>query len=134
MTDLLHEKIGEIAGREPLLSVIALREGTVLFLTMRGEVDMHTIGVLEDAITVGLAGGVCTDLVADMSETPFVDSTGYGVFLGAMQTLRMRGSGRVYLAACQPAVARMIQVARLNRVFAVCDSVAAAREALAALG
>jgi anti-anti-sigma regulatory factor len=54
---------------------------------------------------------------------------GYGIFLDAMQTLRMRG-GRVHLTCCSPSVKRMISVARLHRVFAIYDSVEEVRELL----
>lgn len=129
MSSPLTEK-GNSSGEDSIpLSVSFWREGTTLYLSLFGEVDMHTIAVLRDAVTDGLQDNSCVNIVADMSRVPFVDSTGYGVFLDAMQTLRMRG-GRVYLGCCLPSVKRMIAVARLNRVFAIYDSVEEVRELL----
>ncbi|MBC8142777.1 MAG: STAS domain-containing protein [Armatimonadetes bacterium] len=114
----------------PPLFVSAWRENAYLFLQLRGELDMHTVGVLKQAINNGLTDLDCAAIVVDMSAVSFIDSTGYGTFISAMQTLRLRGGGGVHLAACQPSVARMLAVIRLNRVFTMHKSVEDARESL----
>ncbi len=119
-----------IGGITPVLTVSSWREGSILYLALRGEVDLNTVGQLQQAITDGLQDGICTEIVADMSQTPFVDSSGYGAFLGAMQALRLRNGGRVHLAACQPGVSRMLTVARLHYVFVMHDTLEQARAAL----
>lgn len=120
----------ESGESETFLSVSSWREEKTLFLSLDGEVDMYTVAKLKEAITDGLKDGVCTTILADMSQTSFVDSTGYGAFIGAMQTLRLRDGGRVHLARCQPAVNRMLTVARLHHVFVIHDSLEQARESL----
>jgi anti-sigma B factor antagonist len=130
MTETLTHENNKLPGEGLPLSVSSWREGNALFLALRGEVDMYTVGELQDAIRDGLKDGICTEVVADMSNAPFVDSIGYGAFLSAMQTLRLRNGGRVHLACCQPAVARMITVARLQKVFAIHDSLEQARAAV----
>ena len=112
------------------LEISSWREGNALFLALRGDVDLRTVRDLRHAIADGLKDNACTELVADMSRVLFVDSSGYGAFLGAMQSLRLRGGGRVHLVCCQPAVARMLTIIRLHNVFAIHDSLEQAREAL----
>ncbi|MBC8138389.1 MAG: STAS domain-containing protein [Fibrella sp.] len=115
---------------ESFFSVSHWREGDALFLSLQGEVDMHTVGELHRAITEGLQDGVCTHVVADMSRVPFIDSTGYSAFVAATQTLRARGEGRVNLAGCQPVIVRVLGIVRLNRMFGIHDSLEQARKSL----
>lgn len=119
-----------VRWQSPTLFVSSWHEQNVLFLEMRGELDMHTVPALKQAIVEGLAHDACDTIVADMSAVTFVDSNGYGVFISAMQTLRFRGKGSVHLAACQPPVARMLAVIRLDRVFTMHPTLDAVRESL----
>lgn len=129
-TMTMNREVETITEAMPPLFVSSWRENSLLFLQLRGEIDMHTVGVLKQAINAGLSDKDCCAIVVDMSSVSFIDSTGYGMFISAMQTLRLRGGGGVHLAACQPSVARMISVIRLNRVFTMHKSVEDAREAL----
>ena len=128
---MMQNKNSQIDSQAPSLSISSWHEGRILFLVLRGELDMHTVSPLQNAITEGLADATCTEIIVDMSAVPFVDSTGYGAFLSAMQALRLRGGGRVHLAACQVPVTRMLNVVRLSRVFAIYETLDAARQALA---
>lgn len=126
----VHREVDSLTDPVPPLFVSSWRENSLLFLQLRGELDMHTVGVLKQAINNGLTDKECCAIVVDMSAVSFIDSTGYGTFISAMQTLRLRGGGGVHLAACQPSVARMLAVIRLNRVFTMHKSVEDAREVL----
>ena len=126
-----NDSLSKAGGQTPSFFVSSWRENNVLFLEMRGELDLHTVAVLKQAICDGLAHNTCDTIVADMSAVSFVDSTGYGVFISAMQTLRFRGNGTVHLVACQPPVTRMLAVIRLDRVFTMHQSLDAVRESLA---
>ena len=101
-----------------------------MFLSLRGELDMHAAPTLRKAISEGLSDPTADTVAADMSAVTFVDSTGYGVFISAMQSLRFRGAGRVHLAACQAPVLRMLGVTRLDRVFMMHNSLDDLRESL----
>lgn len=49
-------------NEEPNLTVASWREGNALFLELRGEVDMHTVSHLQEAITEGLKDTACTEV------------------------------------------------------------------------
>ena len=128
-----NHKMDVLTENAPLLFVSSWRENATVFLQLRGELDMHTVGMLKQAINDGLSDNNCRAIVADMSAVTFIDSTGYGIFIAAMQTLRLRSGGGVHLASCQPSVARMLSVIRLNRVFSLHKTMEDAREALSKL-
>jgi len=117
------------AENTPSFTVTTHREGNVLFLTLSGEVDLHNVAALREALATGLQDRQCVEVIADIGDVPFMDSSGYGAFLGVMQQLAPRG-GHVRFVRCHPYVARMLDVTRLNRAFEIHDSIEEAREAV----
>jgi anti-sigma B factor antagonist len=63
-------------------------------------------------------------LVIDLQDVTFIDSSGLGALVSALKTLkRSSGSGDVRLARVQPPVISLLEIIRLNRVFASYPSV-----------
>lgn len=58
------------------------------------------------------------EIVVDLKDVAFVDSSGLGALVSALKTVkRGNGSGDVRLARVQPPVTSLLEVIRLNRVF-----------------
>ena len=64
-------------------------------------------------------------LVVDLSNVPYVDSSGLAVLIGAMQSLEHEG-GIFMLAGAQQAVRLILESARLDQYFLVFPTVDAA--------
>jgi anti-sigma B factor antagonist len=57
-------------------------------------------------------------LIVDLVDVTFIDSSGLGALVSALKTLkRGSGSGDVRLARVQPPVVALLEIIRLNRVF-----------------
>jgi anti-anti-sigma factor len=85
---------------------------TVLFVT--GEIDMQTAPALRakvDELDVAHR-----TLVLDLDGVGFVDSSGLGALLGVKKQ-QERAGGRLLLARVPPAVARIIEITKMDRVF-----------------
>lgn len=82
-----------------------------------GEADIFTVPDLKDALSAAIAGGAKNVLV-DLSETTFVDSTALGVLIGAVRRLDSLG-GTVAIACHDPGVCRIFEITRLDQVFAM---------------
>lgn len=68
-------------------------------------------------------------LVVDLNEVTFIDSSGLGALVSALKTLkRTTGPGDVRLARVQPPVVSLLEIIRLNRVFTSYASVEQAIE------
>ena len=124
---LSFERSGKNIAAPPA-SVSARRTNRILFLALCGEFDIHNVSPLQEAIQGGLSDFGVLDIVADMEGVPFMDSTGYRVFLQAALRLKPRG-GRIHLHGCQPIVKRILDVSTLNRVFVLHDTAESARTA-----
>jgi anti-sigma B factor antagonist len=57
-------------------------------------------------------------LVVDLNDVAFIDSSGLGALVSALKTIkRSDGAGDVRLARVQPGVVSLLEIIRLNRVF-----------------
>jgi anti-anti-sigma factor len=77
-------------------------------LHVAGELDMSTTPVLSEALGTVTDGVICVD----MSEVPFMDSTGARVLVKAAKELN---DGCIIVHGASPAVAKVFQILGLNR-------------------
>ena len=92
-----------------------------------GYVDVTTAASLRNELA-GLIQADTSDIVVDLTQVTFLDSTGIGVLVGALKRIRETG-GRMELALDDARVLRILRVAGLNQAFTIHPSVA---DALAA--
>jgi anti-sigma B factor antagonist len=82
--------------------------------------DAHNSGELRDRILQQLEGGDI-NLVVDLSEVKFIDSSGLGALLSGYKNATLR-SGSFVLTGLQPRVQSMFELTRLHRVFGIFPS------------
>ena len=106
---------------------LATRAGhacTVVWVS--GELDMDTRSRLQDHVR-GVVDSGARQVVLDMAQVPFVDSSGLGVLVESLKLLRDRG-GRLSLAAVQPPVRNVLALSAVDQVLDLYDSVEAAED------
>nr|WP_239542312.1 STAS domain-containing protein [Micromonospora terminaliae] len=109
-----------------LLSVRPGRGCTVL--EVGGELDMATSPQLREGLQQLVDAGD-RQVVVDMAEVGFMDSSGLGTLVVMFKALRDVG-GRLCLAAVQPVVHSVLTVTSVDQVIDVYDSVQAAEAEL----
>lgn len=97
-------------------------------LEVAGEVDVYTGPTLRDRIADLLDAGA-HDLVVDLGRVDFIDSTGLGVLVGALNRARELG-GSLQLICAQERVLKLLRITGLDQVFTVRSTL---EEALATL-
>lgn len=80
--------------------------------------------------TAKLVEGGAHRLVVDLGKVSFVDSSGLGALVGLLK--RVGNAGDLAVAGLQPAVRRMFELTRMDRVFRVFPDAGAAVAGLAA--
>lgn len=93
-------------------------DGGQVVLTVSGDVDVSTADELRDAGVAALESEGCRQLVVDLAETEFLDSTG----LGALVHLRnaSESSGRKLILRNPPRQAeRVLALTALDSVFTI---------------
>jgi anti-sigma B factor antagonist len=97
-------------------------------LSVKGEIDIYTAPMFKQAV-VGLVSDGNTDVVIDLSEVTFMDSSGFGTLLGATRRLRPAGGG-LHLAGANSTIQRMLRLTRLDTIMALYETSEAAVDAV----
>ena len=92
-----------------------------------GEIDVYTAPKLRDKISELVATG-SYDIVVDMHEVEFLDSTGLGVLVGGLKKVRAH-DGSLRLVCNQDRLLKIFRITGLAKVFMIHET---ADEALAA--
>jgi anti-sigma B factor antagonist len=91
-----------------------------------GEIDVSTADVLRERLLEQLDRDR-TDLVVDLRQVRFMDSTGLGVLVGTLKKVRLLG-GRMQLVIDSERLLKVLRITALLQVFTVRETV---EEALA---
>ena len=104
---------------------VSTRDGRGLTVVrVSGELDMDTRPELHGVLQGAVDGGA-RQIVLDLSDVPFMDSSGLGLLVDVLKALRHRG-GRLCLAAVQEPVRNVLTMSALDQVLDIYATVAAA--------
>jgi anti-sigma B factor antagonist len=84
-----------------------------------GEIDARTVHAFHE--TVAEAAALASDVIIDLTQVTFVDSSGLGGLIVARKSAQRNG-GSLSLVSPPPMVRRLLGATRLHDVFAIYDS------------
>lgn len=96
------------------MTVDITSRGSARVAQLSGEVDLERSPAVRRALLDAL--GAKAPLVVDLSGVSYIDSSGIASLVEAYQTARKQGTAFV-LCAVSPAALRVMQLARLDKVF-----------------
>jgi anti-sigma B factor antagonist len=105
------------------LSFSAEPQGKVLVITVTGDLDITTVGRLDESLSAGRASH--RHIVLDMSAVEFMDTSSLAVIVGHWNKLRRRG-GTLALAGARYRATKTLWVTGLAERLAMYDTVAEA--------
>ena len=94
------------------LSTARVGEGTYI-VSVYGELDLHTVGRLEEELAAAVEHGA-QRVVVDLAMVSFMDSTALGALVAAHKRLRL-ASGDLSIVSDDPRVVRVFQITGLDR-------------------
>ncbi len=121
MSSASREGVGE--GMSLALDVQEL-DGSRVVIALRGRLDAVAAPALMKTIR-GIVEGGRVELVCDLSDLEFVDSSGLSAFVSGLAIAREHG-GALHVAGANEEVARSFKSTRLDHVFVLYPSVALA--------
>lgn len=99
----------------------ATREnGNALVVLFTGDVDLQSSPEARKALLAALAQG--KGVVADLSGVGYIDSSGVASMVEALQTAKKKSQGFA-IANVSEAALRVLELARLDKVFAIYETV-----------
>ncbi|MBT9257770.1 STAS domain-containing protein [Phycicoccus sp. MAQZ13P-2] len=99
------------------LSVTTSHHDDVSVVTVEGEVDVYTAAQLRQTLDQEIAEGH-TRLVVDLDAVSFLDSTGLGVLVGRLKTVR-NSSGWLRIVCTSDRILRVFRITGLDKVFGI---------------
>ncbi|NLJ33262.1 MAG: anti-sigma factor antagonist [Firmicutes bacterium] len=103
---------------------LILKEGYLL-VHLQGDLDLHSVDKIRAVVDNALNRGGVHTLLLDLSQVPFMDSSGLGFILGRYRHLKKKG-GQVVLIAPGSQVRRVLKLAGVKRIIEIYDSKKAA--------
>lgn len=95
--------------------------GNTLIVKVTGDMDHHNAGTLRSAIDREIRQKPVKNLVFDLSELDFMDSSGIGLILGRYKRIKEL-EGNVFIAAARPEVERIINLSGLHKIIPLYDT------------
>jgi len=94
--------------------------GTLVF-KLRGSLDLATAPTVRAALTEASDKG-SHDLIVDLRQLEFLDSTGLGVLVGGLKRVRAH-DGSLDLVCTQERILKIFRITGLTKVFGIHDTV-----------
>ena len=92
-------------------------EGTKTVIELVGDLDFHTARQLREKLLEFHAAGV-NEVVLDLGELDFIDSSGLSVLVAGLKRLRNSG-GDLTLRAVSDQTLRVLEISGLSRVLSI---------------
>ncbi len=107
------------------MNIETTSDGQVTVVTISGRLDATTAPAAESALNAAIEDGAVR-LVAHLADLDYISSAGLRVLLATAKALS-RKDGCIVLSALQPGVREVFDISGLLSIFAVADTVEAAR-------
>jgi anti-sigma B factor antagonist len=91
--------------------------GDAYVIALAGEVDLYTAPELKQQLLEVIGQGA-KDVVVDLTDTTFIDSTTLGVLVGGVKRLRPNG-GQVSLVCSDKNITKIFEITGLDKVFPI---------------
>jgi anti-anti-sigma factor len=104
--------------------------GDTTVVSVRGEVDVDTAPSFQRGLLRAIGAGR-EGLIVDLSQVSFLDTAALTELVGAFDSLRKQGGGRLAIVAGDSRMRAMFDVARLARDFRIYETRAGALAGLA---
>ncbi len=95
-------------------------EGGAVIVALEGDVDLQSSPEARKVLLECV--GRKKPVLVDLSGVGYIDSSGVASLVESLQTARKSGSNLILVAVSEGAL-RVLQLARLDKVFTICDSV-----------
>lgn len=93
------------------------REQSVCTMTLVGEVDVYTAPRVKEELVSAIEDG-CVNVIVDMQEVGFIDSSGLGVLVSGLRRARER-DGAVRVVCTRDNILKIFRITGLDKVFPI---------------
>lgn len=95
------------------------QEKEILKVVLSGELVLNNAATIKDEVKAQLAEE-CPKVLVDLAKLDFVDSSGLGVLISWFKAVNER-KGTIVYCAFTPYVAKIVRIAKLDKIFLLAD-------------
>ena len=95
-------------------------KGGALVISFSGDIDLQTSPDARKALLAEVGKG--SPILVDLSGVGYIDSSGVASLVECLQSVKKSGQKFALVSVSESAL-RVLQLARLDRVFTVCDTI-----------
>ena len=95
-------------------------EGDAIIVAFSGDVDLESSPAARKILLECV--GKHKPVLVDLSKVGYIDSSGVASLVESLQSARKKGSDLLLVAVSEGAL-RVLQLARLDKAFTICDSI-----------
>lgn len=99
------------------LGIATERDGNVCSMKLTGEVDVYTAPRLKEELIAVVQSG-CSNVIVNMEDVGFIDSSGLGVLVSALRRARER-DGVVRIVCTRDNILKIFRITGLDKVFPI---------------
>ena len=96
--------------------------GRALVVSLRGELDHHNAAYVRQELERRFAAAGMRNLIFDLSELRFMDSSGLGILLGRFKTVSALG-GETRIAAPSEQADKLLRLSGIHKIMPICQTV-----------
>lgn len=104
------------------LDISTERDGSTCRIAVNGEVDVYTSPLLKTYLVDAVDDG-CIDLVVDLENVGFIDSSGLGVLVSGLRRVKEQ-SGSMRIICTKEGILKIFRITGLDKVFPIFASAA----------
>lgn len=104
------------------LDISTERDGSTCRIAVNGEVDVYTSPLLKTRLVDAVDDG-CIDLVIDLENVGFIDSSGLGVLVSGLRRVKEQ-SGSMRIICTKEGILKIFRITGLDKVFPIFASAA----------
>lgn len=102
------------------MQVQLIRRKKNLIVRLKGELDHHTASIFRQSVEKELEKEIKQNLILNVANLTFMDSSGIGVILGRYKQVKDRG-GQVIICGLDKHHQRILQLGGLLKIIPVCS-------------
>ena len=103
--------------------------GRALVVSLRGELDHHNAAEVRRELEARFSSAGMRNLIFDLSELHFMDSSGLGILIGRFKTVSVLG-GETRIAAPSEQADKLLRLAGIHKIIPIFETVADAAAGL----
>ena len=103
------------------MQVQLLRRKGKLIVRLKGELDHHSARIFREAVEKELERDKVRDLILNMKDVTFMDSSGIGVILGRYKQVKAKG-GRTVICGAGLHIQKILQMGGIPKIISLVEN------------